>query len=394
MGPKKVQDSSFRAPANHASPVPYDGPASRLRSRSSLSTGEPAIKSKKVRNAATQEPARKQNFEVVIWKRTPMQTPLKIRPKNKNTYAQTIISRWPVIEAREAVEQEIALHKFGYQTKDGASAQEKEVVSKMKWANRRLRAGYCAFIQKAPLAPVPATSSRHSESYLEGKSTNSNLCGSACQFPTCGASFQACRYRISFELPRRKTSSCGSKITVDLTHDTERELEGDTSIAWGDEKPTFFCLQCFDKLLMPYTLGETKVQPTDPFSHKLVENQKFQTPKPGYLRPSPSCRIYDRIRPETRSQPNEFLNLSPTEQEVIETWKAYNYNQGLSKLNERCGFMFSTGLAPDQQDCEVTGLDGIGIPEFLNAHFPENSVPYYSTKKCAPNRAPGELDNE
>jgi len=391
MGLKKGADGSFRTPTNRATPVPHDGPASRLRSRTSLPR-EPAINPKEVQNAPAQEPARKQNFEVVIWKRTPMQTPVKIRPKKKNTYARTIIPRWPVTEARQAIEQEISLDKCGYKTKDDASAREKEVVPKMKWANRRLRAGYWAFVQQVPSTQVLTTSGHHSQSDLKGKSANSNLRGSRCQFPTCGTFFQAGQYRISFEPPLHSTS-CSSKSTIDLTHDTDTGAESSTSIAKGDENATFFCLQCFDKLLMPYTLGETKVQPTDPFSHTLVANISFQTPKPGYLRPSPSCRIYDRIRPETRSQPNKFFNLSSTEREVIETWKTYNYNQGLSKLSGRSGFMFSTGLAPDQQDCEVTGLDGIGIAEFLDVNFPKDSVPYYSMKK-GPNSAPQESDHE
>ena len=401
MGAKKRQDDRFCTPGNRAIPVPYDGPASRLRSRSSLPREEPAASLKGVRSAPTQEPARKQNFEVVIWKRAQMQTPVQIRPKKKNTYAQTIIERWPVTEAREAMAQEIALHKCGYQTKDGASAREKEVVPKMKWANRRLREGYWAYVQKvpsasfrAPSASVRAPSGHHSESYRKGKSANSDLRGSACQFPTCGAFFQDGQYRISFEPPLHSTPR-SFKGAIDLTHDTDRGVEGNTSIAKDHEKPTFFCLKCFDKLLIPYTQGETEAQPVDPFSQELEENLIFQTPKPGYFRPSPSCRIYDRIRPETRSGPNnKFFNLSSTEREVIKTWKGYNYNQGLSRLSGRSGFMFSTGLASHQENCAIAGLNGIGIAEFLYTHFPENSVPYYSMKKGGPSCVLRESDHK
>ena len=399
MGAKKRKDDRFGTPGNGAIPVPYDGPASRLRSRSSLPRGEPSASLKGVRSTPTQEPVMKQNFEVVIWKPTQMQTPVRmqtpvqIRPKKKNTYAQTIIERWPVTEAREAIAQEIALHKRGYQTKDDASARKKEVVPKMKWANRRLREGYWAYVQKVPSASICAPSSHHSEAYGKGKSTNSDLCGSACQFPTCGALFQDGQYRISFEPPVHSTP-LSFKGAIDLTDDTDTGVEGNTSIAKDHEKPTFFCLKCFDKLLIPYTQGETEAQPVDPFSQKLEENQIFQTPKPGYFRPSPSCRIYDRIRPETRSIPNKFFNLSSTEREVIKTWKGYNYNQGLSRLSGKSGFMFSTGLASHQENCATAGLNGIGIAEFLYTHFPQNSVPYYSMKKGGPSRVVRESDHK
>ncbi|PUU79141.1 hypothetical protein B9Z19DRAFT_1177065 [Tuber borchii] len=386
MGAKKRKGDRFGTPGNRAIPVPYDGPATRLRNRSSLPPGEPAASLKGVQSAPTQEPVRKQNFEVVILKSAQMQTPVQIRPKKKNTYAQTIIERWPVTEAREAIAQEIALHRCGYQTEDDSSIREKDVVPKMKWANRRLRGGYWAYVQKVP-------SGHHLESYRKGKSANSDLRGSACEFPTCGAFFQDGQYRISFEPPLHTTLR-SFKGAIDLTHDTDRGVEGNTSIAKDHEKPTFFCLKCFDKLLIPYTQGETKAQPVDPFSQKLDENPIFQTPKPGYLRPSPSCRIYDRIRPETRPMPNESFNLSPTEREVIKTWKGYNYNQGLSRLSGKSGFMFSTGLASHQENCAITGLNGIGIAEFLYTHFPENSVPYYSMKKGGPSRAPREPDHK
>jgi len=54
------------------------------------------------------------------------------------------------------------------------------------------------------------------------------------------------------------------------------------------KNPLPFYLKCFDKLLIPYTQGETKAQPVNPVSQKLEENRIFQTPKPGYLRPNPS----------------------------------------------------------------------------------------------------------
>ncbi|KAG0135221.1 hypothetical protein HOY82DRAFT_600996 [Tuber indicum] len=374
---------------DHPTPtsVAHDGPSSRLRSRQSLSHEEPATSLKEDQNTPPPEPAREQNFEVVVWKRTPMQIPVEIQQKQKNSFSETIIDRWPIAVAREAIEQEIALHARGLHTRDGASSSEKEIVSKMKWANRLLREGYWAFVQKVP-ASLPTSSTRRSQSYRKENSANSNPHGLVCEFPTCGKSLQGGHYRISFEPPLHSGTSSGSKVIVDLTQGDDEE-EGDTSISNDDEKYTF-CLECFDKLLMPYTQGRGKAEPTDPFSQVPATNEMFHPPQPGYLRPSPSCRIYDRIQPETRPKSNRSFNLSPKERDAIKTWKSYNYNKGLSMMSRRNGFMFARGLDSYQENCKASGLDGIGIAELMSVYFPENPASHHSMQTSATNRASGE----
>ncbi|KAG0642149.1 hypothetical protein HOY80DRAFT_1108628 [Tuber brumale] len=395
MSSKKRQDiydkdNNSWAPKDRPTPpsMQHDGPASRLRSRQSLSCEEPATSLKEVQSTPPPEPVRKQNFEVVIWKRAPMQIPVEIKRERKNAFSETIIDRWPVAEAREGIEEEIALRTRGLHTKDDASSSEKEVVSKMKWANRLLREGYWAFVQKVP-ASLPASSSRRSQSHRKEKSADSNPRGSACNFPTCGKLFQDGQYRISFEPPFHLGTSSVSKAIIDLTQGDDKGVEGGNSISDDVEKYTF-CLPCFDRLLMPYTQGRGNSRPTDPFSQILATNEKLHPPQPGYLRPSPSCRIYDRIQPETRPKSNRSFNLSPKERDTIKTWKTYNYNKGLSMMSRRNGFMFARGLDFYQENCKVSGLDGIGIAEFMSVHFPKNPASYHSMQEVAINRATGE----
>ncbi|PWW71932.1 hypothetical protein C7212DRAFT_348478 [Tuber magnatum] len=362
------KDDNLQTGDNQSTSVPCDGPASRLRNRPSLRRAELATSLKEAGGVPPPELAGEQNFEVVVWKRTPMQAPVDIRRKPKNAYIRTMLHRWPVAEAREAREEEIALHIRGLHTGEDASAWEKEVISKMKWLNSRLRDACLAFVQKVPSASQ--------QPYLKEKSADPSPHDSSCHFPTCGRVFQAGQYRISFERSERSGNSSKSRSSTDLTHMDNGGAENNNPVPVDNEKCTFFCLECFDKLLMPhYTQGKVGARPTDPFSHKLEKSGIFDPPKPGYLRPSPSCRIYDRIQPETRSGANKPFVLSPKEREAIKTWKAYNYNQGLSKLSRRNGFMFTTGLASEQVKCNASGLDGIGIAEFMAVRFPENSAP-------------------
>ncbi|RPB06045.1 hypothetical protein L873DRAFT_1785171 [Choiromyces venosus 120613-1] len=321
-------------------------------------------------NAPPPVQIRKQNFEVVVWKRTPMQVPVEIKPpKKRNPYVETIIERWPVAEAREEIEDEIALHIRGLHIGDNASALEKLMVSKMKWVNKALRHGYWAFVQKIPpdFSPVSSVGNSKSPPKGKGKAVKSTH-GWTCNSPTCRKPFQDGQYRISFELPSRPGAFHISEV-IDLTRDNDNNGEGINSIPKNDQDSAFFCPGCFEELLMPEPRSKVEAKPADPFSQEYIPHSDFHPPDGKHIRPSPSCRIYDRFKAETRSDSHEAFLLGPAVESVLQMWKNYNYNQGLSKLSSRNGFMFSMGLSSYQRECPESGLDGVGLAEALGATF-------------------------
>ncbi|KAH0614082.1 uncharacterized protein H6S33_005968 [Morchella sextelata] len=272
-----------------------------------------------------------------------------------------------------------------------ASETEAELLQKIMWVKECLRGRYQIWIQR-------------SEAYnIEGalRSTRGNkdhevkmLCG----YPGCGRTWDDGEIRVSFEphgwTTSEKVKGAGKKkkkVTFDLDNEMMDEEEDSMVIDENEEnlndaahdskgikrlpdyhallknprntrlhgRGEFFCLHCFEKLLVPPAAS------TSPTKKRKRENRK-------YLRPNPLCRIYGSVFPETRLSADGKFQLDVDMADLVERWKDALFAKGIKNLKVRFGeYLGSAEEDPEEaeedpeeaEDREVG--DGRGLAELL-----------------------------
>ncbi|KAI5851131.1 hypothetical protein DFP73DRAFT_590406 [Morchella snyderi] len=265
-----------------------------------------------------------------------------------------------------------------------ASETEAELLQKIMWVKECLRGRYQIWIQRSEAYNI--------ESALRSTRGNKDhevkmLCG----YPGCGRTWDDGEMRVSFE-PHgwamvEKVKGAGNrrkKVTFGLGHEIMGEEENNMVTDENEENPNdladdnkeikrlpdyhalltntrnthlhgrgeFFCLHCFEKLLVP------PASSTSPAKKRKRENRQ-------YLRPSPLCRIYGSVFPETRLSPDGKFRLDADMVDLVERWKDALFAKGIKNLRVRFGeHLGSEEEDPEEvEDWEVG--DGRGLAELL-----------------------------
>ncbi|RPB06052.1 hypothetical protein L873DRAFT_1796971 [Choiromyces venosus 120613-1] len=403
---EEKEDNNSRDSGRSSKPEPHDGSTTRLsesKNEESISLGHPSASGPPAKRLAmittakptTRLPPAEAAAALDALRSAPNLTQairegfrdavlihaLKLRIRN----ADRMIERWSFDrsshpERHEAIDKKISdLVSWADSAKE-VCALEDQIYNLMAWVLFRLRDGYWAFVQKIPpdFSPVSSVGNSKSSPKGKGKSAKSDFHGWACDSPVCRKSFKDGQYRISFEPPVHSGTFSNSDV-IDLNHDNNNQGEEEkSSIPNNEQDCAFFCLSCFEELLMPEPKNKVEAKSTNPLSWEYIGHGYFHLPDGEPIRPSLSCRIYDRFKAETRSDSHEAFLLGPNEESVVQMWKNYNYNQGLSKLSIGGSSLSSKGPANLRRNCTVEGVDGRGLAQAMAAHRLNNPVSSHS----------------
>ncbi|RPB13223.1 hypothetical protein P167DRAFT_573603 [Morchella conica CCBAS932] len=272
-----------------------------------------------------------------------------------------------------------------------ASETEAELLQKIMWVKECLRGRYQIWIQRSEAYRTEGTS----------RSTRGNkdhevkmLCG----YPGCGRTWDDGEIRVSFEphgwTAEEKVKGADKKkkkkVTFDLNNEMMDEEEDSMIIGENEEslndpaddskeikklpdyhalltsprnirlhgRGEFFCLHCFEKLLVP------PATPTSPAKKRKRENRQ-------HLRPNPLCRIYGSVFPETRLSADGKFRLDADMVDLVQRWKDALFDKGAKNLRVRFGeYLGSAEEAPEEVEDREVG-DGRGLAELLGIKIVE-----------------------
>lgn len=274
-----------------------------------------------------------------------------------------------------------------------ASEMEAEVLQMIMWVKECLRGRYQIWIQRSEGYSTEGTS----------RSTRGNkdhevkmLCG----YPGCGRTWDDGEIRVSFEphgwtteekaKGTDKKKKKKKKVTFNLDNEMMDEEEGSMVLDENEEslnnpandskeikklpdyhalltslrnirlhgRGEFFCLHCFEKLLVPPAAS------TSPTKKRKRENRQ-------HLRPNPLCRIYGSVFPETRLSADGKFRLDADMVDLVQRWKDALFAKGTKNLRVRFGrYLGSAEEDPEEAEDREVG-DGRGLAELLGTKIVE-----------------------
>lgn len=264
-----------------------------------------------------------------------------------------------------------------------------QVATKKQWVKNSLRAKYRLYVQKHFPAAVPSF-----KQHLLAGSLAAHRSGTICEYPGCGKTFSSGECKISFEpkewselgeegggpeLVQVETGPQALGVENDegignmhcshlagvgggantLKLPNYAELMTDSNIElYG--KGEFYCLACFELLLEPITESDRLATPDSPD----FNSKKRKSPGEAFIRPSPICRIYDRVFAETRCHHEVRPVLDDESCGVIMRWKDAQFRAGIRKMEVSHGSLFRYGTEA-VADENLIEFEDMGLAECL-----------------------------